>query len=99
MYYFMKCGDTTKNVPFRVIVEGEFFIELELISYPSCYGMSKPYRECAHKQDLTQPKTAEQIIKWVENNKDFKDTASLAAKGNPWAVKIISEWKEVKRRL
>lgn len=98
-YYFMRCGDTTKNVPFKVIEEHEHFVDLELVRYPSYYGMSRPYRESAMRHDLIRPRTADDVIRWVENSKDYKDTVNMASTGNQWAQGILREWKEIKRGL
>ena len=98
-YCFMKCGDTSKNVPYKIIKEYDNFALCELVRYPSYYGMSRPYRECIQRQDMTRLRTAEQVISWVENGKDYRDTQIAAEQGNEWARGIIKEWKEVKKKL
>ena len=99
MYYFMKCGDTAKNIPFEIVDRYEHHILMRSIRYPSYYGISNVYRESFFPSELMQPKTKEEVIRWAENSKDFDNLKKSADAGSIWAINSMEEWYAIKKNM
>ena len=99
MYYFLKCGDTTKEIPFEVVERYEHHTLLRSVIYPSRFGMSRPYYESALPHEMAIPRSASDVIRWVENSVDYKRYLLGASKDDEGCKTILKEWAEVKRGL
>ena len=99
MYYMCTYGDKDKTIPFEFVKENnEHHTLLKSISYPSEYGMSRPFNISEYNKDLEKCEVSwGYVVRWVESRPIFADTVMAAHKGNQRAKNILKEWDEVKR--
>lgn len=99
MYCMLTYGDKDRAIPFELVTKNnEFHSLFKSISYPSEFGMSRPFMVSEYNKDCERYKVSwKQVVTWVESRALFIDTVMAAHRGDVRARETLREWDEVKR--